>query len=310
MRLIFFGTSHFAVPSLEKLTSSGFDVAAVVTAPDKRGGRGRKQLLASSVKKSALKLGLKCLQPPNLKAPEFLEELQNLNAEIFVVVAFRMLPKAVWDMPEKGTVNLHASLLPAYRGAAPIHHAVMNGEKETGLTVFQLRHEIDTGDILAQKKIGILPDETTGELHDRMALAGADLLVDTMRLLKSGDVKPVAQDPEKVSSAPKISRETGEIDFSKGKTRVYNLIRGLNPFPGAYTALDGKKLKIWRAVLPNKDERHINEGKIVSDGKNYLKIGTGDGFINCTEVQPEGKKRMKIEEFLNGYGSNLPKRVG
>ncbi|TVR77659.1 MAG: methionyl-tRNA formyltransferase [Saprospirales bacterium] len=310
MRIVFFGTSSFAVPSLRAIEESEFDLAAVVTSVDKRGGRGRKELITSPVKEFAFSKRKKIFQPVNLKSTDFQQQLKDIGADIFVVVAFRMLPESVWNMPDLGTVNLHASLLPKFRGAAPIHHAIISGEEKTGLTVFQLKQQIDTGDIILQEEVPIQPEETTGHLHDRMAILGGELLLKALRLIRKGEVNYLPQSDEKATTAPKIFKETGELNFREEVLKNYNLIRGLNPFPGAYTRMSGKTLKIWSAGLEALENENARQpGKIISDGKNFLKIVAKDGLISCKEVQLQGKKRMSIKEFLNGWGDSLPEYV-
>ncbi len=252
LRIVFMGTPEFAVPSLNKLYEAGYDIAGVITAPDKPAGRGMK-LSESAVKKYALEKNLKILQPAKLKDPGFIKELEALKADVQVVVAFRMLPEAVWNMPPLGTINLHGSLLPQYRGAAPINWAIINGEKETGVTTFKLKHEIDTGDILLQQKIKIEEDETAGSLHDKMMDVGADLLLQTINQLEQGTIKEVPQnspftiDHSPPPLAPKIFTEMCEINWNKNVKDIYNFIRGLSPYPAAFTYLNGKKLKIFSA---------------------------------------------------------------
>jgi len=307
LRIIFMGTPDFAVPSLEKLVDSGFEVVTVITAPDKPAGRGLR-LNESAIKKFALSKGLKILQPEKLKDPAFIEELRNLNADLQVVVAFRMLPEIVWNMPPMGTINVHGSLLPQYRGAAPINWAIINGEKETGVTTFKLRHEIDTGDILLQEKIEIGEAETAGQLHDRMKEIGAELLIQTITRLAGNILKETPQSTISNTSlnhlhlhhAPKISTETCEIKWEKSTGDIYNLIRGLSPQPAAFTFLNGKKVRIFRA---EKEITAIKEspGEIVSDHKSYLKFACGNGYISVKELQLEGKKKMNIENFLRGW---------
>jgi methionyl-tRNA formyltransferase len=302
------GTPQFAVPSLQKLYESGYDITAVVTAPDKPAGRGM-QLTQSAVKKYALEKNLKILQPEKLKSPDFIEELKSLKTDVQVVVAFRMLPEIVWNMPPMGTINLHASLLPQYRGAAPINWAIINGEKETGVTTFKLQHEIDTGNILFQKKIPIAEDDTAGTLHDKMMDAGASLLLQTIQELEKGDLKEIVQpntsnqEPGILNHAPKIFKETCEIDWRKSTDEIYNLIRGLSPYPAAFTYLNEKKVKVFSS---KKEISNVgNEpGKIFSDHKTFLKFSTNDGFISLEEVQLEGKKKMMVEDFLRGWREN------
>jgi len=298
------GTPDFAVPSLDKLYQAGYDIAAVITAPDKPAGRGL-QLTQSAVKKYALEKELKILQPEKLKNSEFIEELRSLHADIQVVVAFRMLPEIVWNMPRLGTINLHGSLLPQYRGAAPINWAIMNGEKETGVTTFKLQHEIDTGNILLQEKIKIEENDTAGTVHDKMMMTGADLLLITIQKIAAGEIIETRQsavpiDPATLKHAPKIFTETCEINWTEAVNDIYNHIRGLSPYPAAFTHLNGKKIKIYFAekeIDPNAGE----PGKVHSDRKTYLKFSAKDGYIHLKEVQPEGRKKMKIEDFLRGW---------
>jgi methionyl-tRNA formyltransferase len=304
MRIIFMGTPAFAVPSLEILLENGYEIAAVVTAPDKPGGR--QGIQQSAVKQFAVRKGLKILQPERLKDPVFLEALQVLKADLQIVVAFRMLPEAVWAMPPLGTMNLHGSLLPKYRGAAPINWAVINGETETGLTTFLLKHEIDTGDLLYQEKVPIGPDETAGELHDNMMQIGAALVLRSVQSIERGETKPMPQADIEATHAPKIFAETCRINFDQPTVRVHNFIRGLNPYPGAWTIFEGKNMKILRSSLDNphhtSDSGQTNQiGQFSSDGKSFLKFATSDGYIFVLELQLEGKKRMSIKDFLNGY---------
>ena len=303
MRLIFMGTPEFAVPSLRILLDHGYDVAAVVTAPDKPGGRlGLQQ---SAVKQYATAKGLKVLQPEKLKHPDFLSELQALQADLQIVVAFRMLPEVVWAMPPMGTMNLHGSLLPKYRGAAPINWAIINGESETGVTTFLLQHEIDTGDLLFQEKIPIDPDETAGELHDRMMEIGAKLVLKSVLALEKGTACPIPQADMQATHAPKIFAETCRIDFNQAAGKVHNFVRGLSPYPGAWTTLEGKTLKILRTSLKIDavQEKAASDapGAFISDNKSYLAIRTANGFVSVLELQLEGKKRMIIKDFLNGH---------
>jgi methionyl-tRNA formyltransferase len=308
-RIVFMGTPEFAVASLDALVKAGYNIAAAVTVPDKPAGRGMK-LHESEVKKYALKHGLKILQPEKLKDPEFLEELRSLQADLQVVVAFRMLPEVVWNMPPKGTINLHGSLLPQYRGAAPINWAVINGEKETGATTFKLKHEIDTGDILLQESFPISENETAGEVHDRMKEIGARLLVKTVQGIVDGTLKERAQtmvnsqrstvNDQPLHHAPKIFTETCRIDWNKTTEEIHNLIRGLSPFPAAFTELGDKTIKIFKS-----EKEHIiptsRQGRWESDKKTFLKFACKDGYILLKDVQLEGKKKMSIEDFLRGY---------
>ncbi len=300
LKIVFMGTPGFAVPSLSILVDNGYDVVGVITATDKMGGRGNKTLLESDVKKYAISKGLRVLQPKNLKAPEFVEELRSLNADIQVVVAFRMLPEVVWNMPRLGTMNLHGSILPKYRGAAPINWAVIKGEKETGVTTFFLQHAIDTGDILMMEKLPIGPDETVGEVHDRMMVLGAETILKSIQKVETGNYDLIPQNHGEATKAPKIFTETCEINFNQSVHDVHNFIRGLSPYPAAWMLLDGIKLKIYRS---HKIEavHHLEPGKFISDNKSYLRFVCKDGFIEVLELQLQGKKRMPIKAFLNGY---------
>ena len=314
LRIIFMGTPEFAVASLDALVKAGCNIVGVVTAPDKPAGRGMK-MNESAVKKYAVEKGLKVLQPEKLKSPEFLTELQSLQADLQIVVAFRMLPEAVWNMPPKGTINLHGSLLPQYRGAAPINWAVINGEKETGVTTFKLKHEIDTGDILLQESFPIGEDDTAGEVHDRMKEIGAQLLVKTVKGIGEGTLEEKPQssivnleissssspDTHALKHAPKIFTETCKIDFTKTKEEVHNLIRGLSPFPGAFTYLNDKMLKIYRSKASPSPSKGGVLGSFITDGKTYLRYVCTNGYIDVLELQLEGKKKMMVDEFLRGY---------
>lgn len=303
LRIVFMGTPEFAVASLDALVKAGCTIVGVVTAPDKPAGRGM-QIQQSAVKKYAVEHELKVLQPEKLKDPGFLKELRSLNPDIQIVVAFRMLPESVWSLPPMGSVNLHGSLLPQYRGAAPINWAVINGEKETGVTTFKLKHAIDTGDILLQEKIEIGENETAGEVHDRMKETGAKIVLKTIQGLADGSLKerPQIQGEIKLIPAPKLYTETGKIDFSKTVDTVHNLVRGLSPFPGAFTYLDGKLFKIYRAI-PQKCV--VAAGTVFeTDGKTFLKFACADGYVSVKELQMEGKKKMSIEDFLRGYRFN------
>lgn len=305
LRIIFMGTPDFAVASLDALVQAGCKIVGVITAPDKPAGRGMK-ITESAVKKYAVEKGLHLLQPEKLKDPIFIEELRALKADLQIVVAFRMLPEIVWNMPPMGTVNLHGSLLPQYRGAAPIHWAVINGEKETGVTTFKLKHEIDTGDILLQKSFPIGEDETTGEVHDRMKIIGAALLVETVKGLADGTLQKTDQSLlvngqlSMLKHAPKLFTENCQVNWNDDVEKIYNLIRGLSPFPGALSTLDGKILKIYRATKEHAAHDHL-PGKVISDGKTFLKFACADGYIHITDLQLEGKKRMLVEDFLRGY---------
>lgn len=304
LRIIFMGTPEFAVASLDALVQSGANIIAVITALDKPAGRGMK-MTESAVKKYAVEKGLNVLQPEKLKDPAFIDSLKALNADLQIVVAFRMLPEIVWNMPPMGTINLHGSLLPQYRGAAPINWAVINGEKETGVTTFKLKHEIDTGDILLQESFPIGEDETAGDVHDKMKEIGAQLLVKTVQGLADGTLKEVGQSTSaELKHAPKIFTETCQINWNKSVDEIYNLIRGLAPYPGAFTALDGKTLKIFKA-RKQKETPSINPGEMQTDGKKYLRFACIDGYIYVEEVQLEGKKKMNIEDYLRGHRFQL-----
>jgi methionyl-tRNA formyltransferase len=294
------GTPEFAVPSLDILLENGYEVVGVVTATDKRGGRGKKQLIQSAVKKYAVEKGLKVLQPKNLKAPEFVEELKNLGANLQIIVAFRMLPKVVWDMPELGTFNLHGSLLPKFRGAAPINWAVINGENETGVTTFFLQQEIDTGDIIFQEKMPIHDNDTAGDVHDRMMELGAKVVLKTVQTIEADDYQLKKQDDSLASKAPKIFHDTCEIDFHQPTQKVHDFIRGLSPYPAAWTTLDGKTLKILKTTKVIEDH-DLLPGTLVPMDKKELRISTADGFVQIHELQLQGRRRMNVVDFLNGY---------
>ncbi|HJW17599.1 MAG TPA: methionyl-tRNA formyltransferase [Flavisolibacter sp.] len=308
LRIVFMGTPEFAVASLQALVEAGCNIVGVITAPDKPAGRGMK-LQESAVKQYAVAKGLKVLQPEKLKNAQFLGELKDLHADLQVVVAFRMLPEVVWNMPQMGTINVHGSLLPQYRGAAPINWAIINGEKQTGVTTFKLQHEIDTGDILLQQSIPIGENETAGEIHDRMKEVGAALLVRTIKELADGRLKEKPQvqsedskiqDAISLKHAPKIFTETCRIDWNKPAEQIHNLIRGLSPFPGAFTLLDQKMLKIYRGEKLGTSPI-VQPGEYQTDGKTFLRYACADGFYAIKELQLEGKKRMKVEDFLRGY---------
>lgn len=305
LRIVFMGTPDFAVASLAALVNAGCNIVGVITAPDKPAGRGMK-LQESAVKKYAVEKGLLVLQPDKLKNPQFLEELRLLKADLQLVVAFRMLPEVVWDMPPMGTVNVHGSLLPQYRGAAPINWAIINGESETGVTTFKLTHEIDTGDVLLQQRIPIGENETAGELHDRMKEIGANLLVETVMGLADGTLVEQTQQSLlesisfELSHAPKIFTDSCKIDFTKSADEVHNLIRGLSPYPGAFTQFQGKTLKIFRSIKEESD-KEVTPGGFDTDRKTYLRFACSDGYIRVKELQLEGKRKMMAEEFLRGY---------
>ena len=302
-RIVFLGTPDFAVAILKKLVTEGCQVVGVVTAPDKPAGRGM-QMSQSAVKKFAIEKGLNVLQPIKLKDPEFITALEELKADVQVVVAFRMLPEIVWNMPPMGTINLHASLLPNYRGAAPINWAIINGEKETGLTTFRLQHAIDTGDVLMQEKIQIREDETAGELHDEMMALGAELIFKTLDQYCTGILVPRPQAAiavvEDLPSAPKIHTDTCKIDWNKAAQQVYNLVRGLSPYPGCFSFLDGKMMKVYKVTFETTSTDTL-PGEYRTDGKSFLRFAAADGWVSITELQLEGKKRMDIASFLRGH---------
>jgi len=304
LRIVFMGTPDFAAASLDALVQAGCNIIAVITAPDKPAGRGMK-INESAVKRYATEKSLNILQPEKLKNPVFLEQLKLLKADLQLVVAFRMLPEVVWNMPPMGTINLHGSLLPQYRGAAPINWAVINGEKETGVTTFKLQQEIDTGNILLQEKMPVGENETAGELHDRMKFIGAQLLVKTVKGIADGSLKeqPQPSDGDRLTGlkhAPKIFTETCKIDWGNSVETIYNLIRGLSPFPGAFTYHDNKMLKIFRSHKEY-SAALTSPGTYQTDKKTFFKFACSDGYIYLDEIQIEGKKKMPVEDFLRGY---------
>lgn len=307
LKIVFMGTPDFAVESLKALLNTKHKIAGVVTSPDKPFGRG-KLLESSAVKKFATEFGLQNLmQPESLKSDDFINQLAALNADLFVVVAFRMLPEVVWSMPKKGTVNLHASLLPDYRGAAPINWVIINGEKKTGITTFFIEKEIDTGKILHQNEVTITKEMDAGELHDILMTKGAALLVKTIDSIAKGDIQPVPQKAvDSNKKAPKIFKEDCRINWNQNAETIADFIRGLSPYPAAWTELkDNSKsmsAKIFKVTIERKDHS-IQPGSILSDGKNFLKIAVADGFVSLTGLQLAGKKRMGIEEFLRGFPS-------
>ena len=304
-RIVFMGTPEFAVASLDALVKNGHNIVGVITAPDKPAGRGMKMNM-SAVKKFALDNSLNILQPLKLKDPSFLSQLKERDPHLQVVVAFRMLPEVVWNMPPLGTINVHASLLPAYRGAAPINWAIINGEKETGVTTFKLTHEIDTGNILLQERVKIDDDDNAGSLHDKLKIAGAELLVKSVDGIVNKSIQEKAQGDliagtnNHIPHAPKIFTETCRINWNKTAVEIHNLVRGLSPFPGAFTELQGKVFKIYRTEY--KHGRPGSEpGQFDTDHKTFFRFGCADGYVYAKEVQAEGKRRMLIEEFLRGF---------
>jgi methionyl-tRNA formyltransferase len=302
LRIIYMGTPEFSVPGLELLIKNNFNVVAVVTAPDKPSGRGLK-LTPSPVKVFAERYNIPVLQPNKLKSPEFLEELTSYKANLQVVVAFRMLPEVVWNMPEYGTFNLHASLLPAYRGAAPINWAIINGEKETGVTTFFLNKDIDTGDIIFQEKTPIDHDENTESLYNRLMQLGSTLILKTVKEIQQGTPETSIQKEEEAQKpAPKIFKNDCKIDFSKPAEEVRNFIRGMAPYPAAWTEIEGKTFKILSAEVANFEEEPVfeHDKNYTTDNKSYLAFQTGDGLLSVKELQMEGKKKMSIQDFFRG----------
>jgi methionyl-tRNA formyltransferase len=300
MNIVFMGTPDFAVPSLEILLKNNYRIAAVVTAPDKPRGRGQ-QVSFTPVKKLALKYSLSLLQPESLHSADFISSLASFSPDLFVIVAFRILPPQTFSIPTKGAFNLHASLLPKYRGAAPINWAIINGEKESGVTTFFLREKVDTGNIILQARVAIPESMTAGELHDTLSDVGAEIVLQTVRLIELGKAEPRQQDDRFSSPAPKIFKDDCRIDWNTPAVAVHNFIRGLSPHPAAWTVHDGTILKIYRSE--KSEVRSQKSGGIdISEGKLY--VGTGSGTISVLEIQQEGKKRMSVEEFLRGYKFN------
>lgn len=303
LRIVFMGTPDFAVTILKKILEEGYNVAGVITAPDKPAGRGRK-LQESAVKSFALSKGLEVLQPFNLKSPDFIEKLHALQPNVQVVVAFRMLPKIVWDLPEYGTFNLHASLLPQYRGAAPINWAIINGEEVTGVSTFFIDEKIDTGEIILKKEVNIGMEENVGELHDRLMNEGANLVVKTLDLIKLNKVTPIKQAKDgSLKEAPKLTRDNTRIDWNAAVEKIYNHIRGLNPYPAAWSELKNGdevlSVQIFDVNIKREDHDFEN-GMIISDNKN-MKVAAQGGFIQILEIKLPGKRKMKIIDLLNGY---------
>ncbi len=299
MKIVFMGTPDFAVASLDALVQAGLNVVAVVTAPDKPAGRGQK-INESAVKKYAVEKNIPVLQPEKLKDPAFLTDLKSYQADLQVVVAFRMLPEAVWNMPAKGTINLHGSLLPQYRGAAPINHAIINGEQESGVTTFFLKHEIDTGDIILSDKTEILDTDTAGDLHDKLMVLGAALLVKTVEAIAANNYQeqPQPQSAD-LKHAPKIFKDDCKINWNQPAQVIYNLIRGLSPYPTAFSFLNDKSLKIFKAEIEH-EQPDVEPGHFKTDGKTYLKFAAQDAYIKLLDIQYEGKKRMLVADFLRG----------
>lgn len=302
MKIVFMGTPDFAVASLKALfESGGCEVVAVITAPDKPSGRGL-VMNETPLKKYAVSQGIPVLQPEKLKNPQFLEELRSYQADLQIVVAFRMLPEVVWNMPRLGTFNLHGSLLPQYRGAAPINWSVINGETETGVTTFFLQKEIDTGNIIFTEKTPILPEDNAGTIHDKLMIIGADLVVKTVEAIKAGNYPQIPQDMSaELKSAPKIFKETCQIDWDLSAEIIHNFVRGLSPYPAAWTILNDKTCKIYKTEIGEIANDSTEIGSFKTDGKTYLDFRSADNWIKTKELQLEGKKRMGIEEFLRGF---------
>ena len=308
LKIVFFGTPDFAVESLDRLVKGGYNIVGVVTMPDKPAGRGHK-MYQSPVKEYAVAHELKLMQPVSLKDPEFVEELRSLNADLQIVIAFRMMPEVVWNMPPLGTFNLHASLLPKYRGAAPINWAVMNGDTETGVTTFFLKHEIDTGDIIQQERIAIAETDNVGVVHDKLMILGAGMVQETVDAIIAGTVKPIPQEQllnqdEEPTPAPKIFKETCKIDFTRSVREVYNHIRGLSPYPAAWTEITDStgtvhSVKIYETELPS--EKIVGEPGAMVTTKDTLTFACADGSIEVKSLQLAGKKRMTTAEFLRGF---------
>ncbi|GAB2772504.1 methionyl-tRNA formyltransferase [Salinimicrobium soli] len=303
LRIVFMGTPDFAVETLKAIVEAGYDVVGVITAPDRPAGRGRK-LQESAVKKFAVEHNLKVLQPTNLKSEDFLEELRGLEANLQVVVAFRMLPEAVWKMPEYGTFNLHASLLPQYRGAAPINWAVMNGETETGVSTFFIDEKIDTGEMILQEKVQIDPAEDAGSLHDKLMNTGSQLVIKTLRTIEEGDVKTVPQqETSELKTAHKLTKENTRIDWEQPLDVIYNFIRGLSPYPGAWTMLqNGNTEQLFKIYASEKEEQeHQLEIGTVTEEEKQVKVAVKNGFLKLKEIQLPGKRKMTVKDLLNGY---------
>lgn len=297
MKIVFFGTPDFAVTSLEKIYNSKHEVAAVVTAPDKQRGRGRK-VSYTVVKEFAIANGIEVLQPENFKDNEFTDYLKDIEADLFIIVAFKILPTEVFTIPKYGSVNLHGSLLPKYRGAAPIQWALIYGDTETGVTTFFLKEKVDTGNMILQEKISIEADDNFETLHDKMKEVGAEVLLHTINQIERGEVKEREQDESLASPAPKIKKETCKIDWNNSAEDIHNLIRGLSPFPGAFFIHNNKQYKIYKTNLAEGTQLMAGE---INETKKEIFIGCRNGTLQILEIQPEGRKRMSTEEFLRGY---------
>ena len=301
LRIVFMGTPGFATHSLKLVVESGYNVVGVITAPDRPSGRGQK-INYSSVKEYAIEKGLYLMQPTNLKDTNFIEELKNLKADVQIVVAFRMLPEVIWKIPSKGTLNLHASLLPKYRGAAPINWAIINGEKETGVTTFLIEKKIDTGNIILQEKVSIEEDENAGHLHNKLMKAGSKLVCETIDKISEGKIEKKAQEG-KATQAPKIFKKDCQINWSDSIENIHNFIRGLSPYPTAWSFIDDEQkqnIKVFKSSI-QKTHHYESFGKIITDRKSELKVAVNGGFIQLHEIQLSGKKKMKTEDFLRGY---------
>lgn len=308
MKIVFMGTPDFAVVSLLKLIGSKHEVTAIVTIPDKAQGRGLK-VKSSAVKKAALQNGIETLQPSKLDDPVFIKKLNEIKADIFVVVAFRILPESVFSIPSYGTVNVHASLLPKFRGAAPINWAIIKGEKESGVTTMLINKKVDTGNILLQRKTAIDSSMNAGELHDALAESGANLLVETLAQIESNAIKPLTQNDVEATAAPKIKKETCHLNFQQPVRDVYNLVRGLSPYPAAFSYHNKKFLKIYKASISNEPFCKHTPGKVVNIKKDSFTVSCLDGALDIFEVQLEGKKRMSVKDFFNGYKIELGDRL-
>lgn len=308
LRIVYMGTPDFAVEPLSKLVEGGYNIVGVITMPDKPIGRHQNELSASPVKKYAVEHGLRVLQPAKLKDPEFVEELRSLQADMQIVVAFRMLPEVVWNMPRYGTFNLHAALLPQYRGAAPINWAIINGDTETGITTFFLDHDIDTGSIIQRVPVPILDTDNVEDVHDKLMHLGSDLVVETVDNILAGTVTPIPQSElqtdEPLRPAPKIFKETCRIDWTQGVKRTYDFVRGLSPYPAAWTELTyNGKTSVLKVYTTSKEFCEVSEpiGTVVTDGKTYLKVAQADGYQHLLTIQLAGKKRMQTADFLRGF---------
>lgn len=308
LRIVYMGTPEFAVTSLKRLVEGGYNVVGVITAPDRPAGRGQK-VRPSAVKEYAVSQNLPLLQPVKLQDPDFLTQLKSWNADLQIVVAFRMLPEVVWDMPRLGTFNLHASLLPQYRGAAPIHWAVINGEIETGVTTFFLDHKIDTGKIILQEKVAIKEADNVGVIHDKLMELGGELVVETVDALLDDNIQPIPQEKlieGELKNAPKLFRENCKIDWTQSVETIYNFIRGLSPYPSAWSpmfvASENKAIDVKVFASEKIIQKHnLDTGTIQTDGKEYIQVAVRDGFIVIKELQLPGKKRLKVDELLRGY---------